>query len=116
MIFRRLLVCVLFAAPTLTFAASKEIQELQRDLGLLQQQVKDLQRSQDEKLSGLTVLVQQAVDAANKANTSVAVIQSALGQNLKDQQGQVVGPVVALGTRMDNMSNDLRTVQQAVSD
>ena len=27
-----------------------------------------------------------------------------------------MGPVVALGTRMDNLSNDLRTVQQAVSD
>src|SRR5471030_3511968 len=116
MIFRRLLVCLLFAAPTLSFAASKEIVELQRDLGMLQQQVKDLQRSQDEKFAGLQVLVQQAVDGANKATTSVAVIQSSLGQSLKDQQGQVVGPVVVLGTRMDTMSNDLRTVQQAVSD
>jgi len=119
MIFRRLLVCVLLVAPNLSmplFAASKEIVELQRDLGMLQQQVKDLQRSQDEKFAGLQVLVQQAVDGANKATTSVAVIQSSLGQSLKDQQGQVVGPVVVLGTRMDTMSNDLRTVQQAVSD
>jgi tol-pal system protein YbgF len=119
MIFRRLLVCVLFAAPSLSmpaFAASKEIVELQRDLGMLQQQVKDLQRSQDEKFAGLQVLVQQAVDGANKANTSVAVIQSSLSQSLKDQQAQVVGPVVVLRTSIDNVSNDLRTVQQAVSD
>jgi len=99
-----------------SFAASKEIVELQRDLGMLQQQVKDLQRSQDEKFAGLQVLVQQAVDGANKATTSVAVIQSSLSQSLKDQQGQVVGPVVVLNTRMTEMSNDLRTVQQAVSD
>jgi TolA-binding protein len=99
-----------------SFAASKEIVELQRDLGLLQQQVKDLQRSQDEKFATVTELARQAIDAASKANTGVAVIQSSLSQSLKDQQSQVVGPVVAFGTRMDNLSNDLRTVQQAVSD
>jgi TolA-binding protein len=116
MIFRRLLVCVLLAAPTLSFAASKEIQELQRDLGILQQQVKDLQRSQDEKFATVTELSRQAIDAAGRANTGVAVIQSSLNQSLKDLQEKVVGPVVAAGARMDNVSNDLRTVQQAVSD
>jgi len=74
--FRRLCVWVLVASPTLAFAASKEIQELQRDVAQLQQQVRDLQRSQDEKFAALQVLVQQAVDNASKANTAVAVIQS----------------------------------------
>ena len=37
--------------PTAAFAASKEIVELQRDLALLQEQVRTLQRAQDEKFS-----------------------------------------------------------------
>jgi TolA-binding protein len=116
MMFRRLLVCVLLAAPVVSFAASKEIVDLQRDVALLQQQLRDLQRSQDEKFAGLMELARQGVDGANKANTGTAVIQSSLGKNLEDLQRQVVGPVVALGTRMDNISNDVRTLQQAVSD
>ena len=68
--FRRLLVCVLLAAPALSFAASKEITELQRDVALLQQQLRDLQRSQDEKLSALLELTRQAVDTARYSQGS----------------------------------------------
>jgi tol-pal system protein YbgF len=114
--FPRLCVWVLIASPTLAFAASKEIQELQRDVAQLQQQVRDLQRSQDEKFAALQVLVQQAVDNASKANTAVAVIQNSFQQNSRDLESKVVTPVVGLSTRMDQMSNDFRTVQQAVSD
>ena len=70
---RCLLVCVLLAVPTLAPAApSKEIQELQRDVALLQQQIKDLQRSQEEKFAAVTELVRQSIEAANRANTGVA--------------------------------------------
>ena len=112
----RLCVWVLIASPTLAFAASKEIEELQRDVAQLQQQVRDLQRSQDEKFAALQVLVQQAVDNASKANTAVAVIQSGFQQNIRDTESKVVAPVVGLASRMDQVSNDLRTVEQAVSD
>src|SRR5437588_5108726 len=116
MMFRRLLVCVLLAAPTLSFAASREIQELQRDVSLLQQQIRDLQRAQDEKFAALTELARQAIDAGNKGSTGVAVIQSSLNQSLRDLESKVVTPVVNQGVRIDNMSNDMRTLQQAVSD
>jgi len=114
--FPRLCVWILVASPTLALAASKEIQELQRDVAQLQQQVRDLQRSQDEKFAALQMLVQQAVDNASKANTAVAVIQSGFQQNIRDTESKVVAPVVGLASRMDQVSNDLRTVQQAVSD
>jgi TolA-binding protein len=82
----------------------------------LQQQLRDLQRSQDEKFAALTELARQAVDTANKANTGTAVMQSSLSKNLEDQLKQVVGPVVGMNARMDAVSNDVRTLQQAVSD
>jgi TolA-binding protein len=120
---RSLGVLALLALPIMAPAASREIQELQRDLAMLQDQVKALQRSQDdkmmsltEKLSGLNVLVQQSVDAANRANTGVAVIQNGSSQNLKDLENKVVAPVAAMTARLDQMSTDFRTLQQAVSD
>jgi len=50
--FRRLCVLILAAAPVVAFAAaSKEMQELQRDVALLQEQVRQLQQSQDKQLA-----------------------------------------------------------------
>jgi tol-pal system protein YbgF len=112
----RLSVLILLAVPLASFAANREMQELQRDVGLLQEQVKSLQQAQTEKFSALNTLVQQAVDAAQKANTGVAVIQNGFQQNIKDQESKVVTPVVTVGTRMDQMASDFRTLQQAVSD
>ena len=110
-------VLALLAMPwTPSFAANREMQELQRDVGILQDQVKALQRSQDEKLTALTVLVQQALDSAGKANTGVAVIQSGFQQNLRDLETKVVAPVAGVNTRIDQMSTDFRTLQQAVAD
>jgi TolA-binding protein len=113
---RSLLVCLLLAIPVLAPAASKEIQELQRDVALLQQQIKDLQRSQDEKLAAILEAARSAVDAANRANTSVAVITSNLDKNLRDQTDKVATPVVGLSTRLNEMGGELRTLSQAVSD
>ena len=107
---------MLTLAPTRSSGANKEIQELQRDVATLQDMVKAMQRSQDEKFAALQVMVQQSLNAANEANRSVAVIQSNLAQSLRDQETKVVTPVVGLSSRMDQMSGDLRTVQQAVAD
>jgi tol-pal system protein YbgF len=111
-----LLLLALVPAPVPAPAASREIQELQRDVGLLQEQVKALQESQNEKLAAIQAMVQQAINNANDANRSVAGIQTGFGQNLRDLESKVVTPVVTLGTRMDQMSNDFRNLQNAVSD
>jgi TolA-binding protein len=120
--FPRILVCSVLAAvllsitPAPSSGASKEIQELQRDVAQLQDQIKQLQASQERQLTEIRVLVQQSLTAATDAGKSVAVIQSGFQQNLRDQENKVVTPVVGLNTRMDQVSQDMHTVQQAVSD
>ena len=113
---RSLLVCLLLAVPALAPGASKEIMELQRDVALLAQQVKDLQRTQDEKFAAVTELARQSIEAANRANTSVAVIANTIEKNLRDQTDKVATPVVGVSTRINEMGGDLRTLSQAVSD
>jgi TolA-binding protein len=106
----------LLLAPMRAPAASKEIQELQRDLAALQEQVRILKESQDKQLSALTVLVQQALDNSSRSNTGVAVIQNNLQQSLKDLESKVVTPVAGMSTRLDGMDQDVRTLQQSVGD
>ena len=64
---RSLLICLLLTMPAAAPGASKEILELQRDIAQLQQQLKDLQRSQDEKFAAVTELARQSIEAANRA-------------------------------------------------
>src|ERR1022692_3459309 len=111
MTFWRTLLPALLICPSLTFAASKEIVELQRDLALLQEQVRSMQRSQDEKFSAIQVLVQQALDSANKTSTSVALLQNNLQQSFKDQQKSVVDPVVGVGAKIDQMTTDVSAMR-----
>ena len=106
MTFWRTLSPALFVCPSLIFAASKEIIELQRDLAQVQEQVRALQRSQDEKFAALQVLVQQALDSANRTSNSVAVLQSNLQQTSKDQQSKVVTTVTDLSSKMDSVTTD----------
>jgi TolA-binding protein len=114
--FRGILLCALLCVAPLSYGASKEIQELQRDVAQLQDQIKQLQQAQDRQFTEIRVLVQQTLAASNDASKSVAVIQSGFQQNMRDQESKVVTPVVGLNTRMDSMSQDMRTLQQAVSD
>jgi tol-pal system protein YbgF len=116
MTFWRRLVPALLIFPSLALAASREMLELQRDVAQLLEQVRALQQSQNEKMAGLVVLVQQAVDAANKTNTVVALLQSSLQQSVKDQQKSVVEPVVGVGAKIDQMSTDFQALRESVAD
>jgi TolA-binding protein len=120
--FRRFAIYVLVAAVALSLvpmrssAASKEIMELQRDVAGLQEQLRILKESQDKQLAALTVLVQQALDTSKSSTTGVAVIQNNLQQSLKDMESKVSTPVAGLSSRFDGLDQDLRTMQQSVSD
>ncbi|MBM3765631.1 MAG: tetratricopeptide repeat protein [Acidobacteria bacterium] len=105
---------VLAAFPV---AAQKEkIAEIQRDMLLMQDQIRALQRSQDEKLAAMQVLLQQTLEAANKANTAVAVLDSALTARLKEQEKMVGAPVANLGSKVDTMANDFAGVRESITD
>lgn len=115
MLQRGLLISILFLTPAFSFAASREIQELQRDLAQLQEMVRNLQQNQNERFAALTVLVQQAVDAANKANTQVAVLENGIRQTLRDQEKNVVAPVAGFGTKVDQMSTEFQALRESVA-
>jgi len=115
MILRRLIPVLLLFPPACP-AVSKEMQELMRDVALLQQQVKDLQQSQDEKFTRLTVMVQQTLDLATKANTAVAVLDSGIRASIQDQLKGMVTSTVGVGSRVDAMGGDIQAVRASVED
>lgn len=104
--------CVLLAAMPVSFAASKEIIELQRDVAQLQDQVRNLQKTLDQ----LTVLAQQSLDASNRNNAAIAVMQSNLGDTTKGMRDSISAPLASVSTKMDTMSEDFRNLRESVND
>lgn len=102
--------------PAGGFAASKEMQELQRDVAQLQGQVQSLQSSIDQKMGALQVLTQQARDAGASANTGVSALTSNVNQTLERELKQSLVPVASLAAKVDNTNNDMAEVRNQVAE
>jgi len=121
--FTRFIAVLTLLAPACLFGASREQQEMQRDIAQIQDQVRTLQSGFDQKMAALQVLVQQALDAANKANTGVSVLNAGVNQalerevqNLDKEIKDGFRPVAAVTTKLDNVSNDTSELRNAVAD
>jgi TolA-binding protein len=112
----RPLIWLLAVSPLLCLAQRKEYVELQREVMQLQEQVRTLQRAVDEKMAELKVLVQQALDNAAKANTAVAVMDAGMRDRLKEQAASLVGPVAAIGAKVDQMASEFQGLKTAIED
>jgi tol-pal system protein YbgF len=115
MIIRRVIPLMLLM-PAVLPAVSKEMQELMRDVALLQQQVKDLQQAQDTKFAALQVMVQQTLDIASKANTQVAVLESGLTRQVGEQVRGVAASAAGVGSKVDSMGSDVQALRATVED
>ena len=109
-------VIVFFALSPFAFGASKEIMELQRDVALLQDQVRTLQSTLDQKVAAIQTLTQQTLDSVNRTNTAVAVMENGFNDAMKQQQQSLNGPVANVGQKLDQMSEDFRAVRESVLD
>ena len=109
-------VIVLFALAPLACGASKEIMELQRDVAMLQEQVRSLQSALDQKVAAIQTLTQQTLDSVNRTNTAMAVMDNKFSDAIKQQQQSLNGPVANVGQKLDQMSEDFRAVRESVLD
>ena len=102
-------------------AASKEMQELQRDVAAAQDQITAVGKS----VADLRALVQQALDTANKTNGSVNSLNSGLMQTmqsglkgLSDQLNSVTGlssKVSGIGEDVSNLQSSMKDLQMQVN-
>ena len=112
----RRFVLVFLAAAPLSFGASKEIQELQRDVSLLQDQIRTMQKDFSEKLVVIQTQVQTTLDSVNRTNSQVSGIERVFNEAMRQQQQSVTGPVQAVTQKLDQMSEDFRAVRESVLD
>jgi len=112
MMIGRLLLAVMLVFPFAASAQKRQIQELQRDMALLQDEI----RTVNSGLTNLTVLVEQLTDKVNNTNTTVTVLDSHLKDSLKEQESQIATPVATVGAKVDQMSQEFRFVKESIAD
>jgi len=102
----------LVSAPSLLAQKREDILSIQRDVAQLQDQIKQLQTSQDQKMAALEGLIKQALDQSNQASASMTALQRTLTDRLNDQQTKVAGPIAVLGTKVDQSADEMRGVRE----
>jgi TolA-binding protein len=102
----------LASAPALLAQKREDILSIQRDVAQLQDQIKQLQTSQDQKMAALESLIKQALDQSNQASASMTSLQRTLTDRLNDQQTKVAAPIAVLGTKVDQSADEMRGVRE----
>jgi tol-pal system protein YbgF len=103
---KKILIFVAFIGALLPFkslAASKEMIRLQADMTLLQQQVRDLQKSFDTQNAVLQKLVEQLADQVNVLKKSVEEVK---GSNQQTQ--------ASVSSKVDSVSGQFSTVNSSL--
>jgi TolA-binding protein len=109
---------LLFAlSPVLLLAQKRDdILSIQRDVAQLQDQVRQLQAGQDQKMTALEGLIRQAVEQSNRVSAAAGTLQRTLTDRLNDQQAKVEAPIAILGTKVDQSSDEMRAVRENLAD
>jgi len=111
-----LLVFSMMIAPALFGQKREDILSIQRDVASLQEQVRQLQKSQDERMAALQAMLQQTVDASSKLAAGLTTLQRDVDKRLSDQQSSLVAPVATVNTKVDQMGEDFRSVATNVAE
>ncbi len=112
-------ICLLLLAlsPALLMGQKRDdILSIQRDVAQLQDQVKQLQAAQDQKMSALESLIRQALEQSNSVSVAVGTLQRTLTDRLNEQQAKVEAPIAILGTKIDQSADEMRAVRENLSD
>ncbi len=98
------------AVSSLGFGQKKEYIELNRELLNLEDQVRGLQKSIEEKLAQLQQQVQQATEANGKTSGSV----EAMDARLREQSKTLAEPVAVIGAKVDQMASEFQALKESV--
>jgi TolA-binding protein len=113
----RTVVLGLALSCTLVMAQKRDdILSIQRDVAQLQDQVKQLQAGQDQKIATLESLIKQALEESGQVSSAAAALQRTLADRLNEQQSRVEAPIAALGSKVDQSGDDLRAARENLAD
>src|SRR5580698_2015287 len=121
---RNNLACLTIATMVLTtamptYAANKDMVQLQTQVQSLQDQVARMQQSIDMNMGVMKNLIEQSADSVNKMNAAVTDLQNKMAGQTNDNAGkldQVSGQVQSLHDSVDELKSRLAKVSKQLDD
>jgi TolA-binding protein len=105
------LMCLLL--PAVAPAQKREITEMNRDVALLQEEIRNMKKADEDRFNSIDAALKKLLDEINSGNRQV----TAQGLVLKDQMSRgVVNQVSAVGTKVDALGEDFKYVKENVSE
>jgi tol-pal system protein YbgF len=102
-----------------TYAANKDMVQLQTQVQSLQDQVARMQQSIDMNMGVMKNLIEQSADSVNKMNSAVNDLQNKMAGQTTDNAGkldQLSGQVQALHDSVDELKSRLAKVSKQLDD
>jgi TolA-binding protein len=100
-------------AGSVAAADRKELAQLQRDIALLQDEMRSSIKGQNDRLIAMESMLKTMLDQLAATNRAVTVLDG----NLKSRvESSVVKPVAGLNSRMDSMQEDYQYVRETVGE
>ena len=96
-------------------AQRKEVIQLQRDMAILQEQVRQMGGRLDglgERMAVLENLLKQSLDAANRMNQAVALIERSIAK----QADAVIAPVTSIRNQVDVLSDHFGALRDVIEE
>ena len=111
--------CLALSWPQAAQAQKRETIQLQRDVQVLQEQVRELQRSHDERNAVLKTLLEQTLDAVNRMQRSVSAVEKSVQEaqaNTNIQVDALSTQVQSLRDTVDELRARLGMISQEVAE
>ena len=105
------LACVLI--PVAASAQKRELLEMNRDIALLQEEVRNQKKANEDRFNAIDAALSQILDQVNSANRQVATMDKAM----KDRMDKgVLATVSGLGSKVDSLAEDFKYVRENVGE
>jgi len=92
------------------------IQEVQRDVAQLSNQLRQYKEAQDQKTAELEGRLKQSLDANGRLSSTLGSLQQSLSASMAEQQGKLVQPINGLGIKVDQMSQTFGALQTSIDE
>jgi TolA-binding protein len=112
MLQRVLTIAAIASAALLAQKPSREIQELQRDVAQLSEEVRTLKQSLDQRVTAVSTQMETMTKSIAQLNDAAAAVR----KGVDDQDRKLTPLIAAQGTRVDQMASSFTTMQQALAD
>ncbi len=99
--------------PGAATAQKRELLEMNRDIALLQEEVRNQKKADEDRFNAIDAALKQILDQVNAANRQVVTLDKGMKERM--DRG-VLASVSGLGTKVDSLAEDFKYVRENVGE